>query len=170
MPPFYTLTNIRTNLTPMFFLVRRKFLRQNREIAKLNSKQSQRIRELEADYARVLSDNLDLSGQVWRLQKELESNAAQRTADHALEVKAKLEAQLAEMNSLIAGLGVEPPTKRRSPGRKTAAPAKHGLARSPRQKRLRDVAKDSEELAMQEGRLPPIQENRRYPRESMKYV
>lgn len=153
--------------TDCFDTLRRKFLRQNREIAKLNSKQSQRIRELENEYARLLSENLDLSSQVWRLQKELESNSSQRIADHALEVKAKMEAQLAELGSLLAGFGLEPPTKRRSPPARKATDAKHGLSRSPPQRKLRDVAKDSEELAMQEGRLPPISENKRYPRETL---
>lgn len=157
-------------LTPISSLVRRKFLRQNREFAKLNANQSQRIRELENDCARMLSENLDLHGQIWRLEKELESNSAQRISDHALEVKAKMEAHLAELGSLLAGLGLEPPTKRRSPAGRKIAHAKPGLSRSPRQRKPRNGAKDSDELAIQEGRLPSIHENKMYPRATLKYV
>ncbi len=76
--------------------MRRKFLRHNRDIARVNSNQSLRIRALENECARLLSENLDLRGQVMRLEKDLEDNSTQRIADHALEIKAKLEAQLIE--------------------------------------------------------------------------
>lgn len=148
--------------------MRRKFLRQNRDLAKINSNQSNRIRFLENEYARMLSENLDLRGQILRLEKELESNSAQRIADHALEIKAKMEAQLAELGSMLSGLGTEPPSKRHSPERRKASkPSPRGL-RSPAMRRPRPVVEDPEALAAQEGRLPPIQENKTYPRATMK--
>ncbi|KAK4455511.1 hypothetical protein QBC34DRAFT_69408 [Podospora aff. communis PSN243] len=148
-------------------ILRRKFLRQNRDLARVNSNQSNRIRTLENECARLLSENLDLRGQVMRLEKELENNAADRIADHALEIKAKMEAQLAELAAMVAGLGTEPPAKRHSPERRI--PARHaprGL-KSPAQRRPRQTSADPETLAAQEGRLPPIYENKSYPRATM---
>ncbi|SPQ27667.1 499ede32-eac5-4845-ad66-83321f2d21a2 [Thermothielavioides terrestris] len=148
-------------------ILRRKFLRQNRDIAKINSDQSQKIRRLENDCARLLSENLELRGQILRLEKQLEDNSARRIADHALEVKAKLELQLSEFAALLGTLGVEPPSKRRSSGERTLAKPRPSVATSPPRRRRRDTTVDAETLAEQEGRLPPIYENKTYPRATM---
>ncbi|KAK0705248.1 hypothetical protein B0H67DRAFT_593572 [Lasiosphaeris hirsuta] len=150
-----------------FDILRRKFLRQNRDLAKVNSNQSNRIRTLENECARLLSENLDLRGQVMRLEKELENNQAQRIADHAVEIRAKMEAQLAELGSMLASLGSEPPSKRHSAERRRIAKVRSSNGRSPAQKKLHDTSVDPETLAAQEGRLPPIQENKQYPRATM---
>ncbi len=148
--------------------MRRKFLRQNRDIARVNSTQSLRIRCLENECARLLSENLDLRGQILRLENELEDSSTARIADHALEVKAKLEAQLIEWGSLLAGLGLEPPKKRHSTaGRRTSKP-RLSLGRSPSQRWSRKPAKDIEALAAEESRLPPIYENKTYPRQTLR--
>ncbi|KAJ4419533.1 shugoshin [Neurospora sp. IMI 360204] len=146
-------------------LLRRKFLRQNRDIARVNSTQSLRIRGLENECARLLSENLELRGHVLRLEKELQDNAAQRVADHALEVKAKMETQLAELSSLLASLG-EPPSKRRPSEERRYAQPRPSVHRSPPLRRARQEA-DQELLAEQEGRLPPIYENKTYARATM---
>ncbi|KAK4228453.1 hypothetical protein QBC38DRAFT_414551 [Podospora fimiseda] len=151
-----------------FEILRRKFLRQNRDIAKINSDQSQKIRRLENDCALLLSENLDLRGQIIRLEKQLEDNSARRMADHALEIKAKLEEQLAEFGALLGNLGMEPPSKRHSSseGRRFSRP-RRSSARSPPARKRRDTNIDPETLAAQEGRLPPIYENKSYPRATM---
>ncbi|KAK3321200.1 hypothetical protein B0T19DRAFT_403769 [Cercophora scortea] len=153
-------------------ILRRKFLRQNRDIARINSNQSLRIRGLENECARLLSENLELRGQILRLEKEAEDSSARRIADHALEIKAKLESQLAEWGSMLAGLGMEPPAKRRSldDGRKYAKPRLSGSgsgSRSPALRRPREAPADPDALAIQEGRLAPIYENKPYPRQTM---
>lgn len=142
-------------------------MRQNRDIAKINSDQSQKIRRLENDCAHLLSENLELRAQILRLEKKIEDNSAQKIADHALEIKAKLEAQLSEFGSLLGSLGLEPPSKRHSPdGRRIARP-RQSIARSPPQRKQHGTAADEEALAEQEGRLPPIYENKTYPRATM---
>ncbi|KAL2155347.1 hypothetical protein VTH82DRAFT_88 [Thermothelomyces myriococcoides] len=148
-------------------ILRRKFLRQNRDIARINSDQSQKIRRLENDCARLLSENLELRSQILRLEKQLEDNSARRIADHALEVKAKLEAQLSEFAALLGTLGVEPPSKRRSSEDRSLSKSRQSMARSPPQRRRRNTSIDSETLAEMEGRLPPIYENKTYPRATM---
>ncbi|KAF4450726.1 hypothetical protein F53441_6169 [Fusarium austroafricanum] len=144
-------------------LVRKKLLRQNRDLAKSNNIRALRIRELENDCACMLSENLELRGRIIELEKELEDNDSRRIADHALAIKAKLESQLTEWGTLLAGLGLEPPMKRHSPRpRKSTKPRlSFSSARpSPSQRRLRDIARDIEELGH-------ISETKSYPRQSM---
>jgi len=148
-------------------IVRRRFLRQNRDIARINSAQSLKIRGLENECARLLSENLDLRGQILRLEKEAERNSAQRIADHALEIKAKMEAQLEEWGLMLSGLGVEPPSKRRSFEKRKSPKSRSSTSRSPPKRRARDTTIDPETLAAQEGRLPPIHEYKAYPRITM---
>lgn len=150
-------------------------MRQNRDIARVNSAQSLRIRSLEGECGRLLSDNLTLNGRILELEKELEeSRGAQRIADHALEIKAKMEAQLIEWGAMIQGLGVEPAAKRHatsSPGgRKIARPRMSGGLSPAARRRPRDSRSAEAAAAQEGGRLPPIQENKTYPRRTMRYV
>ncbi|KAK5997807.1 Shugoshin [Cladobotryum mycophilum] len=143
--------------------LRKKMLRQNRDLAKSNNVRALRIRELENDCACMLSENLQLRGRILELEKQAEDNEARRIADHAMAIKARLEAQLTEWGTMIAGLGLEPPPKRHSPGirRSTKQRISYSSCRpSPSQRRLRDVARDIEELGH-------ISENKSYPRRSM---
>ena len=115
----------------------------------------------------MLSENLELRGQILTLEKEVENSKAQRVADHALEIKAKLEAQLVEWGSLLAGLGLDPPVKRRDAvGRRMSQSRGSMVRRSPR-KSLRDLAREAESRAREEGRLTPIMEHKTYPRRTM---
>ncbi|KAI1447490.1 hypothetical protein F5Y02DRAFT_416043 [Annulohypoxylon stygium] len=153
--------------------LRRKFLRQNRDIARVNSTQSLKIRSLENECVRLLSENLDLRGQVLRLQTELEDSKAQKIADHALEIKEKMEAQLAEWGTMLASLGHEPIPKSRSPRSPKKAKHRSSIGRMTMSEwKRRDTMnsssmKDLEEAAAQEGRLAPIWENKPCPRETL---
>ncbi|KAH6885779.1 hypothetical protein B0T10DRAFT_550310 [Thelonectria olida] len=143
--------------------LRKKLLRQNRDLAKSNNVRALRIRELENDCAYMLSENLGLRSRILELEKELEDNDTRRIADHALVIKEKLESQLTEWGTLLAGLGLEPPMKRHSPRirKSTKSRISFSSARpSPSQRRLRDVARDIEELGH-------ISEQRSYPRMSL---
>ncbi|KAH7153109.1 hypothetical protein EDB81DRAFT_446371 [Dactylonectria macrodidyma] len=143
--------------------LRKKLLRQNRDLAKSNNVRALRIRELENDCACMLSENLELRSRILELETELENNDTRRIADHALAIKEKLESQLTEWGTLLAGLGLEPPTKRHSLQiRKTAKPRLSFSSNrpSPSQRRLRDVARDIEELGH-------ISETKSHPRMSM---
>ncbi|RYP06381.1 hypothetical protein DL765_009505 [Monosporascus sp. GIB2] len=146
--------------------LRRRFLRQNRDIARINSTQSLRIRSLENECARMLSENLELRGHILRLETELQDSRAQRIADHALEIKEKMEAQLVEWGAMLAGLGHEPVPRSRSPRLAKKARTRSSLGRASCQWKRRDSI-DLEALALQEGRLPPIWETKSYPRETL---
>lgn len=142
----------------------KKYLRQNRDLAKSNNLRSMRIRELESECAYMLSENLELRGRIIELERQLQDNDPRRIADHALAIKMKLEAQLTEWGTLLAGLGHEPPAKRHSPRVKKSIKSCISFSASrpsPSQRRLRDVAREIEEL----GHIP---ENKSYSRKSMK--
>lgn len=125
-------------------------LRQNRDLAKSNNVRALRIRELEGECALMLSENLELRSRILELEKQLEDNTSRRIADHAMAIRVKMEAQLAEWSTLLSGLGSEPPLKRRhSPSvRRSLQPRmSFSAARtSPSQRRLREIARDIEEL------------------------
>ncbi|KJK81488.1 hypothetical protein H634G_02747 [Metarhizium anisopliae BRIP 53293] len=143
--------------------LRKKMLRQNRDLAKSNNVRALRIRELESECALMLSENLELRSRILELEKQVEDNEARRIADHALAIKAKLESQLMEWGTLLSGLGLEPPMKRHSPRiRKSIKQRMSYIAGrpSPSQRRLRDVARDIEELGH-------ISENRSSSRQSL---
>ena len=125
-----------------------------------------RIRELENQCACQLSENLELRGRILELEKQVEDNDARRIADHALAVKAKLEAQLTEWGALLAGLGLEPPMKRHSPRVRKSMKQRMSfnyVRPSPSQRRLRDISQDIEEL----GQIP---EHKSYPRMTLECV
>lgn len=115
----------------------------------------------------MLSENLELRGKILELETQVEDNEARRIADHALSIKDKLEAQLTEWGTMLAGLGLEPPPKRHSPrARKSIIKQRmsfHSNRPSPSSRRLRDIARDVEELGH-------ISENKSCPRQSMKSV
>ncbi|KAI1269492.1 hypothetical protein F5Y18DRAFT_100449 [Xylariaceae sp. FL1019] len=155
--------------------LRRKFLRQNRDIARTNSTQSLKIRSLENECARLLSENLELRGQVLHLQTELKGSHAQRVANHALQIKEKMEAQLVEWGAMLAGLGLEPIPRNRSPrALKKQKIQRNSLTRPGmsdwRRRETMSSMQDLEAAALQEGRLPPLWENKSYPRETLKYA
>lgn len=113
----------------------------------------------------MLSENVELRGKIIELEKQVEDNETRRIADHALTIKAKLESQLTQWGELIAGLGLEPPPKRHSPSIRASTKRRTTFnpnRLSPSQRRLRDVARDIEDLGH-------ISEHKTYPRKSMKY-
>ncbi|KAI0452550.1 hypothetical protein F5B21DRAFT_482729 [Xylaria acuta] len=152
--------------------LRRKFLRQNRDIARTNSTQSLKIRSLENECARLLSENLQLRSDVLRLKTELQGSHAHRVADHALQIKEKMEAQLVEWGAMLASLGHEPMPRNRSPrALKKARIQRDSIGRTRisdwRRRETMSSMQDLEAAALQEGRLPPLWENKTYPRETL---
>lgn len=141
-------------------------LRQNRELAKCNNVRALRIRELESELACAISENLTLRGRILELEGQAEDNQARRVADHALSIKERLESQLAEWSTIVAELGVQPPKKRRSPEPRRPQSQRTSASlvsrTSPSQRRLRDIAREVEELGH-------ISEHKAFSRQSLKY-
>ncbi|OAX79459.1 hypothetical protein ACJ72_06223 [Emergomyces africanus] len=143
--------------------LKRRFIRQNREIARANSTQSLRIRTLESEVSRLLAENVALREEVIAANQALENFQHNGQLGNEIDnLKSKLDAKLAEFGSLIADLGSLP--RRRG----LAAKPKHrpidGVFQiSPEAARRRSLMKAARETA-DEGRLPAIAEDKFYPR------
>lgn len=152
--------------------MRKKLLRQNRDLAKSNATLTMRIRVLEQEKQHLICQKLELASRVLELEQKLERNATQRIADQALEIRAKLEAQLADCMYLLSDLGQEPPRKRRQPASPRSGKASRMRLsiphRSPPRRRIIESEEEAELRAMTEGRLVPIFESQHASRQTLK--
>jgi hypothetical protein len=156
--------------------VKRRFVRQNRELARTNSNQSQRIRTLETEVSRLLAENLSLREQVINLTQDAErEHLSRHLGDDVLDVKERLEAKLADLGSLIQELGALPQKRERllsrarlsgTAGEKTSP----DLRNWKNTMTLGEVTSGQRIDHGQEGRLPVIMEDKYYPRRTMEYV
>lgn len=146
--------------------MRRKYSRQNKEIARINSSQCIRIRNLENEVSRLLAENLELREQIIRHQAETDSSNSQQVYDYISKIKADLEAKVSELGTLVTALeNAPPPRRKRSPEAKDTASSP---ARSPNQRLWKNRCSLSETLGGQDGRLPAILEDKTYPRRTLK--
>lgn len=84
-------------------------MRQNREIARVNSLQSLRIQSLEAELSHLLKENAALKEQVISLTHDAEKYAAGRAFHKEIhQCKDKLAAKVSELNKLVSELGLIP--------------------------------------------------------------
>lgn len=89
--------------------VKRRFVRQNREIARVNSLQSLRIQALETELSHLLKENAALKEQVISLTQDAEKFAAGRAFHKDIDqCKEKLATKVSELNSLVSELGLIP--------------------------------------------------------------
>ena len=117
--------------------------------------------------SRLLSENVSLREQIIKLQYEIEKNNSQSIEDNVISVKAKLEEKLTELGGLVKELGQvqkNTGTGRTSKG-KTALQS--SPQRSPDQRNWKNVLALSEATGSIDGRLPPIVEDKYYPRRTM---
>jgi hypothetical protein len=138
--------------------VKRRFIRQNRELAKNNSTQSLRIRSLELEVSKLLGDNLDLREQVLNLQNELYNARMQANNAAARRVKNDLKAKLAELSGLIDGIDENEAVEER------AMPEKARIL-SPSRQQYRERQPLAE--LMQESQMPTITEDKMFPRRTV---
>ncbi|KAK8177147.1 hypothetical protein IWX90DRAFT_474144 [Phyllosticta citrichinensis] len=135
--------------------LKRRFIRQNRELAKTNSNQSVRIRSLENEQARILHENFVLHEEVIRLQSELERTRGDNALRHVNAVKDKLDAKVLEISGLIAELNAI-----KNPARPSNSEPSQATTDIFEWKRaMRTQAKEE-----QVEDLPTIQEDKHYPR------
>ncbi|KAJ4153004.1 hypothetical protein LMH87_009517 [Akanthomyces muscarius] len=96
-------------------LLRRKMLRQNRELAKSNHSSQARTRELERELQQSKAEIFELRQRIIELEHEAQENNARRIVEYALTVKEKLISHLAEWGTLVTSLGLEAPISPTSP-------------------------------------------------------
>lgn len=149
--------------------VKRRFIRQNRELAKNNSTQSLRIRCLENEVSRLLAENLEWRERVSRVEGEL--GAARRAhvvGDAVRKVKEELQAKLAELSGLVSGLDL-------SLDHVTGEPAEDGIGATrpmlpaTEKKVMEGNWRERQSLteAMRENCMPTIVEDKHYPRRTL---
>ena len=150
--------------------VKRRFVRQNREIARVNSIQSLRIRSLESEVSHLLSENVSLREQTISLSQELERyEAAKMLHDGVYDIKAKLDSKLAELCSLVTDLGALPRRySKLCDGRAESTGSGHSrLSNMDWRRRATDAEYNA---ATEDGKLPVILEDKCYPRKTLEYV
>ncbi|RAL00219.1 shugoshin family protein [Aspergillus ibericus CBS 121593] len=145
--------------------LKRRFVRQNREIARVNSIQSLRIRSLESEVSHLLSENVSLREQVIGLNQEIERYEAVRLLqDGVYDIKTRLDSKLAELNNLVADLGALP---RRLCNKLTEKPQSAGHGRPFPDWRPKSTDDELNAGQSGDGRLPVILEDKYYPRRTL---
>lgn len=138
--------------------LKRRFVRQNREIARVNSLQSLRIRSLESEVSHLLSENVSLRKQVINLTQETERLEAGKMLHNGIyDIKSKLDAKLAELSNLAADLGSLP--------RKVGKLCDEQIDRPKQAAESRPRTEDM--MEGEDGRLPAIIEDKYYPRQTL---
>lgn len=133
-------------------------MRQNREIARVNSLQSLRIRSLESEVSHLLSENVSLREQVINLTQQTERlEAGKMLHDGIYDIKFKLDAKLAELSSLATELGSLP--------RKVGKLCDEQFDRPKQAAESRPRTEDM--MGHEDGRLPAIVEDKFYPRQTL---
>lgn len=137
---------------------------------RINSTQSVRIRNLESEISRLLSENIAYRERVIKLQHEVDRCPGEVALDGVATLRLTLEAKLAELGNLVQELGkahdgmsVGRTSRRRST--QQSSPKK-----SPDQRNWKNALTLSEVTGGSENpRLPPIIEDKYYPRRTLEY-
>ncbi|KAJ5112098.1 Shugoshin N-terminal [Penicillium argentinense] len=142
--------------------LKRRFVRQNREIMRVNSMQSMRIRSLESEVSHLLSENVSLRGQIITLTQENERlKAAKFLQNGVYEMKTRLDTKIAELNGLVSELGALPRKAGKLPQGKSFDSDRPRTEAPPR---LNDPDYSAD---VDDGKLPAIMEDKYYPRRTL---
>ncbi|EED20320.1 shugoshin family protein [Talaromyces stipitatus ATCC 10500] len=139
--------------------LKRRFIRQNREIARVNSLQSLRIQGLETELSHLLKENAALKEQVISLQHDAEKYEAGRAFHKDIyQCKDKLAAKVAELNNLVNELGLLPANFQK----KTAHLESAGESQRSSDPNRRPITWNDND-----DRLPTILEDKYFPRRTL---
>ncbi|PYH47700.1 shugoshin family protein [Aspergillus saccharolyticus JOP 1030-1] len=145
--------------------LKRRFVRQNREIARVNSIQSLRIRSLESEVSQLLAENVSLREQAITLKQELKRcQATKLLQDGVYSIKSKLDAKLMELSTLVTELGELPRdyNKKQSSAQMTSSTPQSALSW---ERKIADMERTN--THEEEGRLPTILEDKYFPRKTL---
>ncbi|EAW22992.1 shugoshin family protein [Aspergillus fischeri NRRL 181] len=149
-------------------ILKRRFVRQNREIARVNSIQSLRIRTLESDVSNLLAENVSLREQVIMLSQELERfESAKSLHDGVYDIKTRLDDKLAELGNLVNELGTLPRRLDKSCHDRLGAGGLGQLKLSRSESTYRKPDPEINLICKEQGGLPVILEDKCYPRETL---
>ena len=142
--------------------LKRRFIRQNRDLARSNSTQSVKIRQQEGEIAHLLSENASLREKVLQLENELVTTSCVtvRGSIDALRfrIATQLEEFTAQMNESLSDLALLQNRTKQENIQLATSPK-----RSPARRELRNTSTLCEVLASQGQTLPTIDERECYP-------
>jgi hypothetical protein len=127
--------------------VKRRFTRQNRDLARANSTQALHIQNLKHEVEKLVAQNQDLKEMILRLQGELGTSRAQASS---------VRAKIAELNGLVASVYAQEDDGDLLSSQVIMSP-------TPRQFRERQPLAE----LMQETQMPTIAEHKSYPRRTL---
>ena len=135
---------------------------------RVNSTQSVRTRNLEGEVSRLLAENVTLREQVIKLNYEVENKHAQSEWDKVESLKQKLGARLAELGGLLQELGdVQSNAASKRPAKRKST-IRMSPKRSPNQRNWKNALTLAEVTGDADGKLPPIPEDKCFPRKTLK--
>ena len=126
-----------------------------------------RIRDLECEVSRLLGENVSLREEVIKLNSEISVRADKNVLGIVNNVKGKLEAKLSELGALVQNLGNAQKATSRERIQKRRSIDRGSPKRSPAQRIWKNTLTLSEAVEGAEGRLPPIVEDKYYPRRTL---
>ncbi|TKX21435.1 shugoshin-like protein [Elsinoe australis] len=132
--------------------LKRRFIRQNRDLARINTHQSLRIRALEVEQSRLQSENLSLREEIIRLQNQLSDSSHNVQLSDLDVVRQDLQRRVEEILGVVSELGQ---LKKREQPKRQSNPSSW----RPAIPNLR--------LAGPELRMPAIVEGKQYPRRTL---
>lgn len=115
-----------------------------------------------------MSENIALRERAIRLQYEIDKGPSNSILKDVGSLKGRLETKLAELGELVHDLSKIQLESRRSPRPKSAS--KNSPKRSPDQKNWKNTFTLSEVTGGVDGRLPPILEDKYFPRKTLEYI
>ncbi|KIW14690.1 hypothetical protein PV08_07474 [Exophiala spinifera] len=147
--------------------LKRRFIRQNREIARVNSTQSQRIRNMETEISRLVAENVSLREQAIAAKAEADRwRKVNFVSQDVMDMKDRLQNKVNEMAMLLIEMGDLPEKAARKTRRKSRTPTE-SLAEQEWKYRQSIREATALEKDAQEGRLPVIMEDKQYPRRTL---
>lgn len=151
--------------------MKRRFIRQNREIVRVNSTQSLRIRNLEIEISRLLAENIALREQAIASAQEAEKwRTVHKFSKDVLDMKKGLELKLQEVNEMVQHLGI---ISENSSSISSAQQRSKSMEQqiNPAEKDVRGRQNPfglfTNDREGQDGRLPAILEDKYYPRRTL---
>ncbi|KAK6517304.1 hypothetical protein TWF281_003963 [Arthrobotrys megalospora] len=93
--------------------LKRRYQRQNRELARANATQQQQIQALNTEITQYSTENLRLTAEIISLRKQLDEKDAQGSTPISDKAKRLLEEKLSEITGLIRELGDNKDRKKR---------------------------------------------------------
>lgn len=135
---------------------------------RINSNQSVRIRNLESEISRLLSENITFREQNIKLQYEIDRYPAQGTWNDVGTIRAKLEAKLAELGDLVKDLGMAHGSLSFGRTSRRRSTKQSSPRRSPDQRNWKNALSLSDVTGVPDlSRLPPIIEDKYFPRRTL---